>query len=509
MEPWGRRFNFTSSLGRQQTNNTTSLLLPLPCRRLTRHRRLPSNTSATVIGAAVDHRCTTDISRSAFFFFRPSSLPPNSPPSPTNSYEHHHRRCSCRPLRSAHHHCTIVDCANHHYTIEISSSADHHCITEIWGNHIFSKPPIPYDARDYGDWDGDFGNVTKRQQRMRQWRQNPTASYDDNVSFDDFGGVRGPIVLDFESSSVRRPSTDEDFGNLFGSYKRPRFLPDDRYDCLFRQLGSVETQGECSVAAVSKRMSYCDMDLLPYSHANVNVLEAGQESHIVAQDSSFVSGHKKGQVVLDFESSSVLMSSADGHVSSNVSQHTRGDGILPYRHADVYGIGIESHTTAHNFSFVSDQYNQQSGAVDTQGESYTEFVTHKKRRSGVQKQYGKRRATGRRMLGQTAVTDDAGSSNASSRGDCQWPCDHCKAKFWYAERLKRYSKDQRPHYNKCCSRESLSWRRKRASLTHQTTSWRSDYNQMFSMTSFGAHVHESINNGRGPYVFKLTLGKII
>ncbi|GKC24828.1 hypothetical protein Tco_1026978, partial [Tanacetum coccineum] len=67
-------------------------------------------------------------------------------------------------------------------------------------------------------------------------------------------------------------------------------------------------------------------------------------------------------------------------------------------------------------SFVSGQYNQQSRAVGIQGELYTEFVNHKKRRSGVQKRYGKRRATGQRMLGQTAIADDTGSGNASSRG---------------------------------------------------------------------------------------------
>nr|GFB05247.1 hypothetical protein [Tanacetum cinerariifolium] len=42
-------------------------------------------------------------------------------------------------------------------------------------------------------------------------------------------------------------------------------------------------------------------------------------------------------------------------------------------------------------------------------ESCSQFVTQKRRRSGVQKRYGKGRATGRR-------TEDIGSSNPSSRG---------------------------------------------------------------------------------------------
>nr|GEW13017.1 hypothetical protein [Tanacetum cinerariifolium] len=154
---------------------------------------------------------------------------------------------------------------------------------------------------------------------MRRWRQNPATFYDDNTFFDDFGGVRGPVILDFESSSVRWPFVEEDLGNRFGSYKRPRFLPDDRYDYLFRQSGSVETQGESSAAAASERMPYCDMGRLPFSHSNA--LEAGDERHTIAQDSSFVSGHKKEKVFMDFESSHVLMSSVYGstHVSSDLS----------------------------------------------------------------------------------------------------------------------------------------------------------------------------------------------
>nr|GEW79813.1 hypothetical protein [Tanacetum cinerariifolium] len=123
---------------------------------------------------------------------------------------------------------------------------------------ISNKPPIPYDARVYGDWGGDFGNVTQRQQCTRQRMQNPAASYDDNIFFNGFGGVGGPIVLDFESSGVCWPSAEEDLGNIFRSYKRPRFLLDDRYDWLFRRSGSVETQGESSVAAASRRLPYCE-----------------------------------------------------------------------------------------------------------------------------------------------------------------------------------------------------------------------------------------------------------
>ncbi|GJR63532.1 DNA helicase [Tanacetum coccineum] len=169
-------------------------------------------------------------------------------------------------------------------------------------------------------------------------------------------GSRGRFVLDFESSSVHLPSVEQDSGDCgmfvggstFGSSNVPRFLPDDRYDCLFRQSGSVETQGVSSL--------YMDI------------------------------------------------------------------------------------------------------------------------------------------------------------GDCQWSCEYCKAKFWYGERLKGYSKDHKIRYHKCCSggkvvlegeREPPEYIKHLLEDRHFMENIRA-YNQMFSMTSFGARVDESINNGRGPYVFKIS-----
>nr|GEY14265.1 DNA helicase [Tanacetum cinerariifolium] len=298
---------------------------------------------------------------------------------------------------------------------------------------ISSKPSIPYDARVYGDLDGDFGNVTLRQQCTRQWMQNPATSYDDNIFFNGFGGVGGPIVLDFESFGVSWPSAEEGLGNILGSYKRPQFLPDDRYDWLFR---------ESSVAAASRRIPYCDMNAFPYSR-------------------------KKGQVVLDFESSSVLMSSADTGIESHTTVHNSSFVFGQYnQQSTAVDTGIESHTTAHNSSFMSGQYNQQSTAVDTGIESHT--TAHNS--SFMSGQYNQQsRAVGQRMLGQTAVTDDTGFGNASSRDEREPP-----------EYIKLLFGDHN-------------------FLDHIRV-----YNQMFSMTSFGARVDESINNGRGPYVFKIS-----
>ncbi|GJR14831.1 hypothetical protein Tco_0797483 [Tanacetum coccineum] len=82
--------------------------------------------------------------------------------------------------------------------------------------------------------------------------------------------------------------------------------------------------------------------------------------------------------------------------------------------------------------------NQQRINVDAQDQSHTDFAAHKRRRSGVQRRYGKQRATYQRVLGRLAVTEDIGSSNAPPKGvsslymdigDCQWPCEIPKRDF--------------------------------------------------------------------------------
>nr|GEW84361.1 hypothetical protein [Tanacetum cinerariifolium] len=96
------------------------------------------------------------------------------------------------------------------------------------------------------------------------------------------------------------------------------------------------------------------------------------------------------------------------------------------------------------------------------------------------------------------------STNVDSQGDCQWSCNHYGVRFWYGERLKGYVntrfpsygggkvvlQQQRdpPHYMK----ELLKDRRFLDNIRA--------YNQMFAMTSFGAHVDDSINNQRALHI---------
>ena len=97
-------------------------------------------------------------------------------------------------------------------------------------------------------------------------------------------------------------------------------------------------------------------------------------------------------------------------------------------------------------------------------------------------------------------------------GDCDWRCEYCNASFWYGERLKGSSTKQKPRYNRCCAGGNIRIEqevdppdaiKQLFKDKHFLENIRA-YNQMFSMTSFGAEIDDSVNNGRGPYVFKIS-----
>ncbi|XP_076936001.1 uncharacterized protein LOC143602926 [Bidens hawaiensis] len=96
-------------------------------------------------------------------------------------------------------------------------------------------------------------------------------------------------------------------------------------------------------------------------------------------------------------------------------------------------------------------------------------------------------------------------------GDCGWTCEFCDALFWYEERLRSGTSGRRPRYSHCCrgGRVALPYPRvppdsiiRLFQDTDFLTNIRT-YNSMFSMTSFGAKVDDFINDGSGPYVFKV------
>ncbi|PWA38263.1 hypothetical protein CTI12_AA582900 [Artemisia annua] len=116
------------------------------------------------------------------------------------------------------------------------------------------------------------------------------------------------------------------------------------------------------------------------------------------------------------------------------------------------------------------------------------------------------------------VTNVAGSS--SYRGlpptyidisDADWRCHWCGAAFWFGEWLKS-SRGSRIRYGRCCGEGKVRLQQERDlpdsikqlfKDKHLMENIRA-YNQMFSMTSFGAQINNTINNERGLYVFKVS-----
>nr|GEW97983.1 helitron helicase-like domain-containing protein [Tanacetum cinerariifolium] len=92
------------------------------------------------------------------------------------------------------------------------------------------------------------------------------------------------------------------------------------------------------------------------------------------------------------------------------------------------------------------------------------------------------------------------------------PLKYCGAKFCYGERVQRSSTYQLPNYHKYCSGGKVRLRAERHPPQYIRQLFRNRrfmdhiraYNQMFSMTSFGARVEDFINNGRSLYVFKIS-----
>ncbi|KAL3615769.1 hypothetical protein CASFOL_040063 [Castilleja foliolosa] len=102
--------------------------------------------------------------------------------------------------------------------------------------------------------------------------------------------------------------------------------------------------------------------------------------------------------------------------------------------------------------------------------------------------------------------------NYLDNGDCKCICEHCAALFWFAERAVCGSTLLSPKYTHCCKRGAV-----RLPLSpgppdvirqlFENDSFMDNiraYNNMFSMTSLGVQIDDAVNDGRGPYVFKVS-----
>ena len=107
----------------------------------------------------------------------------------------------------------------------------------------------------------------------------------------------------------------------------------------------------------------------------------------------------------------------------------------------------------------------------------------------------------------------------SNLGAPDYTCKHCNAIFWYQERIKSDSSRQqnRITYNSCCKGGKIKIPRPcdrpepLASLARFNGGPTSNkfmrnirkYNCLFAFTSLGANIDRTINDGRGPPVFKI------
>ncbi|KAL3646267.1 hypothetical protein CASFOL_011447 [Castilleja foliolosa] len=102
--------------------------------------------------------------------------------------------------------------------------------------------------------------------------------------------------------------------------------------------------------------------------------------------------------------------------------------------------------------------------------------------------------------------------NYLDNGDCDRICEHCAALFWYAERVVCGSTLLSPKYTHCCKRGAVRLPLPLRPPDVIRQMFENDvfmdniraYNNMFSMTSLGAQIDDAVNDGWGPYVFKVS-----
>ncbi|KAL3630443.1 hypothetical protein CASFOL_023427 [Castilleja foliolosa] len=97
-------------------------------------------------------------------------------------------------------------------------------------------------------------------------------------------------------------------------------------------------------------------------------------------------------------------------------------------------------------------------------------------------------------------------------GDSEYIYEYCTALFWFAERIVRGPLHARPRYTHCCKSSKVRLPlplEPPDTIRHlfEDSTFMENvraYNNMFSMTSFGAKVDDTVNDGFGPYVFKVS-----
>ncbi|PWA79871.1 hypothetical protein CTI12_AA202350 [Artemisia annua] len=118
--------------------------------------------------------------------------------------------------------------------------------------------------------------------------------------------------------------------------------------------------------------------------------------------------------------------------------------------------------------------------------------------------------------GSTSYTPESFSDTSPTYddlGDCTECCNYCNAAFWRGEQLAGHGYGSHvSHYHLCCGNGKVFMQPEPnppeyiKQLLGDATFMENirAYNQMFAMNSFGTTIDSTVNQGRGPYVFKVS-----
>jgi hypothetical protein len=115
------------------------------------------------------------------------------------------------------------------------------------------------------------------------------------------------------------------------------------------------------------------------------------------------------------------------------------------------------------------------------------------------------------------MTSAACYPNRSYYGKPDYECQHCKAVFWYGERVRSKQRDGSIVYYNCCKCGKISIPPYKPRPKPLATLARFDgdhiskkfiksirqYNWLFAFTSMGSQIDKLVNDGRGPPLFKI------
>ncbi|GJZ46053.1 DNA helicase [Tanacetum coccineum] len=155
------------------------------------------------------------------------------------------------------------------------------------------------------------------------------------------------------------------------------------------------------------------------------------------------------------------------------------------------------------------QYNKQEEIAAMS--NYKAQLLHKMCISNVNSNCRQQKADNAKIISKASSTSQA-PYECTHLGKCECVCRHCGAMFWECERHTKSVSRREPEYSKCChgGRVSLcavpeypQYIKELYKNRHFIENIRA-YNQMFSMTSLGVNVDTSINDGKGPYVFRVS-----